>query len=126
MGAKNLKLPQRQATFTPGVGTGLEPTLQRRRTRASLRACNWDPLPDAPLVLLDGPYNAPALHWEVRQTPTDMPLLKTPHTQQRLCGFASEAMASWCCWTAPTPRRRCTGRFAQTPCKLDANVPWCC
>jgi respiratory burst oxidase len=63
-GKPDLKMAQRQATFAPGAGSGLEPTLQRRRTRASLRACNWDPLPNAPLVLLDGPYNAPALHWE--------------------------------------------------------------
>jgi hypothetical protein len=51
----------------PGAAAGLAPTLQRRRTRASLRACSWDPLPSAPLVLLDGPYAAPAMRWEVRQ-----------------------------------------------------------
>jgi hypothetical protein len=60
-------LQSRQDTFLPGAAAGLTPTLQRRRTRASLRACNWDPLPNAPLVLLDGPYAAPAMRWEVRQ-----------------------------------------------------------
>jgi hypothetical protein len=53
------------ATFAPGAAHGLTPALHRRRTRASLRACNWDPLPHAPLVLLDGPYSAPAMRWEV-------------------------------------------------------------
>ena len=65
--AQSSKLQSRQSTFVPGAAAGLTPTLQRRRTRASLRACNWDPLPSAPLVLLDGPYAAPAMRWEVRQ-----------------------------------------------------------
>jgi hypothetical protein len=64
--AQSSKLQSRQGTFAFGAAAGLAPTLQRRRTRASLRACNWDPLPSAPLVLLDGPYAAPAMRWEVR------------------------------------------------------------
>mmetsp|Transcript_19750 Transcript_19750/g.59654 ORF Transcript_19750/g.59654 Transcript_19750/m.59654 type:complete len:963 (-) Transcript_19750:862-3750(-) len=52
-------------TFGPGAQPGMEPTLHRRRTRASLRSFEWGPLPDnPPRVLLDGPYAAPAQHWE--------------------------------------------------------------
>lgn len=40
-------------------------TLLRHRTRASMRSFDWGPLPNAPLVLLDGPYSAPAQTWEV-------------------------------------------------------------
>mmetsp|Transcript_19749 Transcript_19749/g.59648 ORF Transcript_19749/g.59648 Transcript_19749/m.59648 type:complete len:932 (-) Transcript_19749:862-3657(-) len=39
-------------------------TLLRHRTRASMRSFDWGPLPNAPLVLLDGPYSAPAQTWE--------------------------------------------------------------
>lgn len=52
-------------TFAPGAAHGLTPALHRQKARASLRACKWDPLPNSPRVLLDGPYSAPAMRWEV-------------------------------------------------------------
>ena len=101
--AQSSKVQSRQSTFVPGAAAGLTPTLQRRRTRASLRACNWDPLPSAPLVLLDGPYAAPAMRWEVRQQ-------RCPVTAWRRCSRQS---------TAPAAGTMCT--VLAWPCMHEAR-----
>ena len=55
-------VPGMPNTFAAGAALeGLKP-----RTRASLAACAWEPLPGAPEVRLYGPFAAPSMRWEVR------------------------------------------------------------